>query len=132
MPLLSGGLIFTRYVYVRYADGLIIEGRRILNFIVICFVSFYAVIIIIFLGRFSSYFSILDIHKGRVCTLLPLNFSDPETQRQHQKPKIITCSIGMYVLNCFSASHVNDYSLTRQAHCLQMSKFEIKKHKYVD
>ena len=98
VPCLHGGLIFIRYVYIRYADELIIEGQKILNYIVLCFVFLFGLIFFIIwpvldnLKRGNDF--PLNHHKGRVCTMLPLNFSDPATRREHQKPKIMICTLG--------------------------------------
>ena len=46
VPIVNGGIIFTRYVYIRYAEGLIVEGNKILNYVT-CFVFLFALIFII-------------------------------------------------------------------------------------
>ena len=99
MPLGNSGLIFTRYVYVRYAEGLLIEGNKILYYVVSCFVVLFALIFIIIWPVFDHLIRgdefPLNHLKGQICTKLPLNLTDPDTKRKHQKPKMIIGGLGL-------------------------------------
>ena len=102
VPIIHGSLIFTRYVYVRYADGLIVEGNKILYYVVTCFIFLFALIFVLIWPVFDHLIRQdefpLNHLKGQICTMVPLNFTNPDFRRKHQKPKIIIGGLGLYNL----------------------------------
>ena len=69
------------------------------HYVVSCFVVLFALIFIIIWPVFDHLIRgdefPLNHLKGQICTKLPLNLTDPDTKRKHQKPKMIIGGLGL-------------------------------------
>ena len=98
--------VFYRYIYIRYADALIIEERNVLNFVVILFFGLFSIL------TYSYNFLIKDdivntSMKGHLCAMKSLNFTDHEQKiKLSLKPKMMICItvllFGFYIFWMFN------------------------------
>ena len=113
--------VFYRYIYIRYADALIIEERNVLNFVVILFFGLFSILTYSyhFLNKGNQVNSTI---KGHFCSMKTLNITNHELKiKLSLQPKMIVCItvalFGFYIFWMFN------YTLKN------VKKFKIIKYK---
>ena len=127
------GVVFCRYIFVRYPEGLLVEGKSYLKTITVVFVSFYSFMTILYhtpLIRREDF--IHNTLKGLICVKEGWDLNDEEFRKVSSiKPKLIMSMsaffFGFYIIWMFRFSRRHSklfkipkyrrhlYSMTSQA-----------------
>ena len=115
------GLVFCRYIYIRYPEGLLVEGKSYLKIITIVFVSLWSVLNIVpYISLFRKEEFIPNTMKGLICAKAKWDNSDEEFRKVVSvKPKLyiwMTAFIfGFYIIWMFrfSRRHSKRFSISK-------------------
>ena len=94
----SFGIVFCRFIYVRYAHGLLADKGRLFHKIVLLAIFVFTLhgLLIWPLLYHNDY---KEIIQGRVCN--KLEFPDASEVEFHVKPKLLSCmGVGLYMMAC--------------------------------
>lgn len=113
------GTIFCRYIFIRYAQGLLVDGTKILKFVVVITVVLFSFLIfIVHSPTLREKDFLKHSMKLKLCSMENLDLQDEEFHRRSSvQPKLLTCAVatifGFYILwmFCFSYKHVKHFKI---------------------
>ena len=99
----SHGIIFCRFIYARYAHGLVADKGRLFHKIVVLVIIIFTMqnLLLWYLDTQNDY---RDIIKGRIC--YQLEFPEKNNKDFHVKPKLmISIGVSLYMVSLFFFQH---------------------------
>ena len=115
------GTIFCRYIFIRYPEGLLLDGTKILKIVVVITVILFSFLIfIVHSPTLREKDFLKHSMKLKLCSMSNLDLQDEEFHRRSSiQPKLLTCAIasifGFYILwmFCFSHKHAKKFKITK-------------------
>ena len=98
-PFLNTGIILVRYVYVKYADLLLVEGRNLLNFLIVMVVTMFTLCFIIFYPLYNNLNNEdypLNYLKGKICTHTKFDLK-VDLEKAVKSKLIVTAMAGIFL-----------------------------------
>ena len=125
------GVIFCRFIYVRYGHGLLIDGSRLLHRIVLlsmAFFSAYWILVWLIAPVVEEDYNTTFV-KGKICRLLNLSYAEKDVREFSIKPKLLVFSVSslassaiMYFMSAAKSKEVFYHISKRRRNIITMSE----------
>ena len=107
------GIFFCRFIYVRYAHGLVADMGRLFHKVVLLMIAVFTIQWLLVWSASLKKDDYKNILKGKICNQMPFPEPGDKIIELHVKPKLMTCAIGG--LYCLSLVYIHASSKKKKA-----------------